>query len=99
MEEQRKRDLVTLLHKHNVPLIENDVYADLQFDLGHNRGAKAFDRRGMVLHCGSFTKSLAPGHKIGWSAAAKFREALVHRKFASTLGTSVPPQAAIAHTS
>ncbi len=97
MEEEKKRELVQLLSDQNVPLVENDVYSELQFDFRHSRAAKAFDRRGMVLHCGSFTKCLAPGFKIGWSAAGNYREAIVNRKFASTLGTSVPPQAAIAH--
>jgi DNA-binding transcriptional MocR family regulator len=97
MEEEKKRDLVGILSEHDVPLVENDVYSELQFDFRHSRAAKAFDRRGKVLHCGSFTKCLAPGYKIGWSAAGVYREALVNRKFASTLGTSVPPQAAISY--
>lgn len=97
MPEAKKRDLVHLLQRHNVPLIENDVYAELQFSLQRNRAAKAFDAHGQVLHCGSFTKSLAPGFKIGWVAAGHFKEAIANRKFATTLGTSVPPQAAIAH--
>jgi DNA-binding transcriptional MocR family regulator len=97
MEEEKKRALVKLLARHGIPLVENDVYGELQFDFRHNRAAKAFDTHGLVLHCGSFTKCLAPGFKIGWVAAGRFREAIVHRKFATTLGTSVPPQAAIAH--
>lgn len=97
MAETKKRALLELLTAHGVPLVENDVYSELQFGLHHSRAAKAFDTRGAVLHCGSFTKCLAPGYKIGWVAAGSHCEAIVHRKFATTLGTSVPPQAAIAH--
>jgi DNA-binding transcriptional MocR family regulator len=97
MEEAKKRDLVELLRRRGVPLVENDVYSELQFALRQSRAAKAFDADGLVLHCGSYTKSLAPGFKIGWVAAGRFREAIVNRKFATTLGTSVPPQSAIAH--
>jgi DNA-binding transcriptional MocR family regulator len=97
MEEAKKQELVALLAKHNVPLVENDVYAELQFGLHHHRAAKAFDKSGLVLHCGSFTKSLAPGFKIGWVASGRFREQVLNRKFATTLGTSIPPQKAIAH--
>ncbi|KHK50130.1 hypothetical protein PI87_23885 [Ralstonia sp. A12] len=97
MPEAKKRELVQLLSRHDVPLVENDVYAELQFGLHRSRAAKAFDSEGMVLHCGSFTKCLAPGFKIGWVAAGRHREAIANRKFATTLGTSVPPQAAIAH--
>jgi len=97
MPEAKKRELVQLLLRHNVPLVENDVYAELQFDLTKSRAAKAFDANGMVLHCGSFTKCLAPGFNIGWVATGRFREAIANLKFAMTLGTSMPPQAAIAH--
>lgn len=97
MWEPKKRALVELLDHHGVPLVENDVYTELHFDLRHNRAAKAFDRQGSVLHCGSFTKCLAPGYKVGWVAAGSHRDAVALRKFASTFGTSVPPQVAIAH--
>lgn len=96
LEEQKKRALVALLARHGIPLVENDVYTEMQFGFSHQRAAKAFDERGLVLHCGSFTKCLAPGFKIGWVAPGRFHEAILHRKFATTLGTSVPPQAAIA---
>jgi len=97
MEETKKKELVSILARHDVPLVENDVYSELQFELRHSRAAKAFDRRGSVLHCGSFTKSLAPGYKIGWIAGGRHRNDIIDRKFSSTLGTSIPPQAAIAH--
>lgn len=96
MSEEKKRELVSLLNRHRVPLIENDVYGELQFGYGHIRAAKAFDQTGGVLHCGSFTKSLAPGFKIGWVASGRFRDQMLSRKFVTTLGTSIPPQRAIA---
>lgn len=65
MSEDKKAELVALLNRHRVPLVENDVYGELQYGYRHVRAAKAFDGNGGVLHCGSFTKSLAPGYKIG----------------------------------
>ncbi|KAB2919382.1 MAG: PLP-dependent aminotransferase family protein [Hyphomicrobiaceae bacterium] len=96
MSEEKKLELVALLTKHRIPLIENDVYGELQFGYRHIRAAKAFDQGGGVLHCGSFTKSLAPGYKIGWVSSGRFRDQLLGKKFISTLGTSIPPQRAIA---
>ena len=96
MSEDKKRELLEILEKHRVPLVENDVYGELQFGYRHVRAAKAFDRSGSVLHCGSFTKSLAPGFKIGWVAGGRFRDHLLSKKFVTTLGTSVPPQKALA---
>lgn len=97
MSEEKKRALTALLEKHNVPLVENDVYTELQFDLRHVRASKAFDKKGLILHCGSFTKSLAPGYKIGWVAAGRFRDKVIDLKFVTSLGTNTPTQAAIAH--
>lgn len=97
MSEEKKRALVTLLARHEVPMVENDVYTELQFDGRHARAAKAFDAQGLVLHCGSFTKSLAPGYKVGWLAAGRYHAEAVAAKFVTTLGTSTPPQVAIAH--
>nr|GFD39886.1 hypothetical protein [Tanacetum cinerariifolium] len=67
--ESRKRELVELLRKHDVPLIEDDVYAELYYGQHAPKPAKAFDTEGLVLHCGSFAKSLAPGYRVGWVAA------------------------------
>jgi DNA-binding transcriptional MocR family regulator len=95
MPEDAKRDLVALLEKHDTALIEDDVYAELYFGR-RPKPAKAFDRNGRVLHCGSFAKSLAPGYRVGWVAAGRFATALQRRKIMSSLSTSIPAQDAIA---
>jgi DNA-binding transcriptional MocR family regulator len=95
MPSERKKELVDLLAKHDIPLIEDDVYAELHFG-DRPRPAKSFDRKGLVLNCGSFSKSLAPGYRVGWVAAGKFAKEIQRRKIASTLATSVPVQEALA---
>src|SRR5262245_29416311 len=60
------------------------------------RPAKAFDRDGLVLHCGSFAKWLAPGYRVGWAAPGKFKEVVERLKFMTTLTTASLPQVAIA---
>jgi DNA-binding transcriptional MocR family regulator len=94
MPEARVRELVQLLEKRNVPLIEDDVYGELHFTEG-SHPAKAFDSKGLVLHCGSFSKCLAPGYRVGWVAAGRFTESLRRRKITTSLGTSLPAQQAI----
>jgi DNA-binding transcriptional MocR family regulator len=98
MPDAKKRELVALLAKRGVPLIEDDVYAELQFGPSPAPPAKAYDTRGLVLHCGSFAKSLAPGYRVGWVAAGRFAETLARLKITSTLATSLPVQLAIAQT-
>ena len=93
---ERKRELVQLLSRHDIPLIEDDAYAELQFSSTPTPSAKAFDERGMVLHCGSFSKCLAPGYRLGWVAAGRFVDELVKRKIESTLATSLPIQLTVA---
>jgi DNA-binding transcriptional MocR family regulator len=96
MSPERKRALVDLLARHDVALIEDDVYAELYFTEKRPPPAKAFDKEGLVLHCSSFSKSLAPGFRVGWVAPGRFATKVARAKLAFNLGCSVPPQLAIA---
>jgi hypothetical protein len=77
---ERKRELVRLLAGHDVALIEDDAYAELQFSPTPSLPAKAFDTKGFVLHCGSFSKCLAPGYRLGWVAAGRFTKEVARLK-------------------
>jgi len=92
----RKRALVELLARHGVPLIEDDVYGELYADVRRPPPAKAFDQAGLVLHCGSFSKCLAPGYRVGWAAAGRHAPQVLRLKTMTSLATSLPPQLAIA---
>jgi DNA-binding transcriptional MocR family regulator len=96
MHDEKKRDLVRLLESRGVPLIEDDVYSELYFSARRPRAAKSFDERGLVLHCGSFSKCLAPGYRLGWVAAGRFASDVQRRKVMTSLATSIPVQDAIA---
>ena len=50
-----------MLARRDIPLIEDDIYGDLHHDGARPRPARAFDRNGLVMLCGSFSKTLAPG--------------------------------------
>jgi len=92
----RKKALVALLARHGVPLIEDDVYAELYHGIQRPRPAKAFDQEGGVLHCSSFSKCLAPGYRVGWAAAGRFAPQVQRLKMMSSLATAVPSQLALA---
>lgn len=96
MSETRKKALVALLGKHGVPLIEDDVYAELYFGTTFPQPAKTFDHTGQVVHCGSFSKSLAPGYRIGWVLPGRYFEAIRRAKLTTSLSASVPAQLALA---
>jgi DNA-binding transcriptional MocR family regulator len=93
---EKKKALVELLAQHDVPLIEDDVYGELHFQADYPLPARAFDTRGMVMHCSSFSKTLAPGYRVGWVAAGKFADKVQKLKLMTTLSSSIPAQAGIA---
>lgn len=95
MPDDARAGLLRLLTRHDVPLIEDGVYAELHY--GRRPVAtRAHDRRGLVLDCGSFSKSLAPGYRVGWVAAGRYTEAVQRAKMSQTLATSSPVQRALA---
>ena len=95
MPEENRRELVKLLAARDIPLIEDDVYSELHFGKDGPRPAKALDRGGRVLHCGSFSKSLAPGYRVGWAAPGRHFARIEQAKLLTSIATSVPTQAAI----
>ncbi len=91
-----KRRLVDLLDAHDVPLVEDDVYGDLAFDGRRPRPIKAFDRRGSVLYCSSFSKTLSPGLRVGWAIPGRYQNELELLKLVVNQATAVAPQLAVA---
>ncbi|MEY5097783.1 MAG: hypothetical protein RJA36_502 [Pseudomonadota bacterium] len=93
---ERKRALAALLARHGVPLIEDDVYGELHAGMRRPPPVKAFDEAGLVLHCSSFSKCLAPGYRVGWAAAGRFGPVVERLKMMSSISTSLPAQRALA---
>lgn len=94
--DETRRELLQLLARHEVPLIEDDVYAELYFGRAAPLCSKAVDDGGWVMHVSSFSKCLAPGYRIGWVAAGRFAERIRRQKLATSLATTVPVQIALA---
>jgi len=92
----RKRALVDLLDRYELPLIEDDVYAELHFDANPPLCSKSADAHGRVMHVSSFSKCLAPGYRIGWVAAGRYAEQVQRQKLSSSIATTVPVQIALA---
>ncbi|WP_434516986.1 PLP-dependent aminotransferase family protein [Dechloromonas sp. ARDL1] len=94
--EERKRHLIDLLARHDVPLIEDDVYGELYFGPQPPLCSKVVTRADHVMHISSFSKCLAPGYRLGWVAAGRYAEKIVRLKLATTLATTTPVQIAVA---
>ena len=96
MPDDQKRRLVEMLDARDVPLIEDDIYGELGFDGPRPRTAKGFDKTGNVLLCSSFSKTLAPGYRVGWCAPGRYYDRVRRLKLFSTIATATLPQMAIA---
>ena len=96
MPDQNKERLVRMLEQRGIPLVEDDIYGEAYFGSARPLVAKAWDRSGNVLLCGSFTKTVAPGFRIGWIAPGRFRERVEMIKFITSITTPELPQVAIA---
>lgn len=85
MPDQNKKELVELLTHHNVPLIEDDLYGNLFFGTVRPKPCKYYDEAGIVMWCGSVSKTLAPGYRVGWVAPGKFKDKIIRQKMAHTV--------------
>lgn len=102
MPDRKRKALMELLTERDIPLIEDDIYGDLAFTPDDRTGAdrpracKAFDAAGLVLYVSSFTKTLAPGYRVGWVAPGRYQARVEHLKFAGSIATATLPQLTIA---
>ncbi|PXC07313.1 GntR family transcriptional regulator, partial [Pseudomonas aeruginosa] len=96
MPESRKRALLALAQRYDVAIIEDDVYGDLAYTYPRPRTIKSYDDDGRVLLCGSFSKVLAPGLRIGWMVPGRYADRVLHMKYISTGASALQPQLAIA---
>lgn len=91
-----KAELAALLERHDIPLIEDDIFGDLCFGDTRPRPVRAFDTKGNVLLCGGFSKSLCPGLRLGWIAAGRFTDRVRALKYTTSMATAELQQAVVA---
>jgi DNA-binding transcriptional MocR family regulator len=94
--DENKQALVELLARHEIPLIEGDVCGELYFSGVRPSVCKAYDRKGLVLLCSSFSKDLVPGYRVGWVVPGRFKSTVEWLKYTTNVATATLPQVAIA---
>ncbi|MGE5256511.1 MAG: PLP-dependent aminotransferase family protein [Hyphomicrobiales bacterium] len=93
MPEGNKKALVDLASRHEIPVIEDDISSQLYFGDQRPVPLKAYDRKGLVLTCSSFSKTLAPGLRLGWVIPGRRFSAKIQRlKAGMTISTSTLDQ-------
>jgi len=96
MPDEKKEELVELLSRHEIPLIENDVCGELYFGSKRPLVCKSFDKKGLVMLVSAFSKDISPGLRIGWVAPGRFEAELEWLKFTISASPPTLPQYAIA---
>jgi 2-aminoadipate transaminase len=79
LSEGRRHELVLLADKYGVPIIEDDPYGQLRYEGEHIPSMVVIDREnlrgdagysiGNVIYLGTFSKTVAPGLRLGWIVA------------------------------
>jgi DNA-binding transcriptional MocR family regulator len=80
-----KQRLARLAQTYRVPIIEDALYAELQYATPLQPTVKSFDSDGWVILCTSYTKTLAPGFRVGWMEAGRFQRRIAALKFSASL--------------
>jgi len=88
---ERRYQLIKLSEEYEVPIFEDECYADLIFEGECEKAIRSLDDSNRVLHIGSFSKSLGPGLRLGYVVASwDVMSRLISRK--SDAGTGVMDQ-------
>jgi len=96
---ERRHRLVELAQRYGVPIVEDDPYGQLRYEGGHLPPLVALDGRlrsrngapysGNVIYLSTFSKTLAPGLRLGWVIAPQeVIQRLVQAKQGADLQTS-----------
>jgi GntR family transcriptional regulator/MocR family aminotransferase len=96
MSGRRRRQLVALATRYNVPILEDDYVGDLRYDGRAQPALKALDPGGRVIYVSTFSKVLMPGIRVGFLVAeGPVYERLLAGKHTHDLATSTLIQRAL----
>lgn len=96
LSEEQKSTLAEFAERYQIPIIEDDVFREISFHRAIPLPIKHYDKHGWVIWCSSFSKTLAPGIRIGWCNAGRYHAEVMNQRKAKTLGVSQPMQQVMA---
>lgn len=89
MPESRKKQVLALAQRHDIVIVEDDIYGELAAEYPRPRTIHSMDIDGRVILCSSFTKTVAPGLRVGWIVPGRYYDRVMHMKYAAG-GFNVP---------
>lgn len=66
---EKREKLYALAKQYGVLILEDNPYGDLRFSGEHVPPVKSIDEDGLVVYCGSFSKVISPGIRVGYAVA------------------------------
>lgn len=96
MPEESKKELAAFIARERIPLIEDDICGELYFGQARPGTVKSYDKSGLVMLCSSFSKTVAPGYRVGWIAAGEFLQRIKQLRLMTSLVTGTLPQIILA---
>ena len=66
---ERRKQIVAVAQEHGIPIFEDDAYVDLRYDGEYQPALHSLDNTGSVLYCGTSSKIVGPGMRLGWLVA------------------------------
>jgi DNA-binding transcriptional MocR family regulator len=97
MPDDHKQDLVRIIQQYQIPLIEDDICAEIYYGKKRPSTCKYYDDSGLVIWVGSFSKTIGGGYRVGWVAPGRFISDVMKLKLYLASSTSTIPQEAIAN--
>lgn len=87
-----RRTLAQACARHGVPVIEDDVYGELAFDGSRPAPLMSYDEADNAILCGSASKIIGPGLRMGWAVSPRWREALLRAKAFTSIAANTLAQ-------
>lgn len=94
--DEAKREIVEILTSTETPIVEDDIYGELHYASVRPTSMRAFDEAGLVISCGSVSKTIALGYRIGWAVSQQFHSEISRAKFFASVACPTLQQLVLA---
>jgi DNA-binding transcriptional MocR family regulator len=91
-----KRELVAILGGAGVPIIEDDLYGELHFGARRPTSLRCYDTQDLVISCGSVSKTIALGYRVGWAITPTWAGDIQRAKFFTSVAAPTLQQRVLA---
>jgi len=92
---EKQESLFNLAQKHDVKILEDDIYGEIGFAQSIHTVIKKFDTEGRVMYCSSYSKTVSPGLRIGWCIPGNSLKKIMDLQTFTTFGPASVSQYAM----